>query len=551
MNKDLWFVEINRACGEAIDAEIKNDPSIALQKYAHCIELVGRAIKGGLKQTNATPKEINNLFNVASQCLERSKVLLSTNTSVPNHLSADDIRKRKSTRTDGNGIRQQFERIISELDDGITSLQMKDDVTASEQKDDRRKSLAAKMLDAVTSSDPWEAFIHKNFTYPSDKIRRDLQWAREISTAKDSKAHIYKYLKFICDNGGVHPLSRLIDLFNIHFSQTHIISEGVSFYNPKACYEDIKGFVACLFDKVLLNHWVGMGSYRKEVISCLYALVLRRVFPSIIKVMDVQQFNYKCNMLVRIMNEQNMTLQDLDVRDYMQDASVYQYTINTLSMISNPMLTIEEYADRLGEAFVQTICAVEECCEKSNVDPSTVQLEVNEVLAVSLYITLKSNIPHFASIMDLIFEFISVGEISRDARYAIMMIRNSLQWGLTFDLSMEQQEYHDEQQQQDQQQTHVVPTAQPILDFSQPLHQVEPEPLVSHVSPMIEYHQHQLTQDEDFLDFLDGHMGNDWTTKPPPPTQSYAPPIQNKQYASPPPQHVDQLAARMSMLLKK
>jgi hypothetical protein len=73
---------------------------------------------------------------VGVQCMERSKELLTikVDSLVQSELSRKDSTRdsiRDSIRSvELNGIRYQFEKIIGELDDGITSRQIREDVTA-------------------------------------------------------------------------------------------------------------------------------------------------------------------------------------------------------------------------------------------------------------------------------------------------------------------------------------------------------------------------------------------------------------------------------------
>jgi hypothetical protein len=144
--------------------------------------------------------------------------------------------------------------------------------------------------------------------------------------------------------------------------------------------------------------------------------------------------------------------------------------------------------------------------------------------------------------MDLIFEFISYSDISRDTRYAINLFRNSWQWALTFDMGgdqgeeepqhveeeehtedqglMQAQEHHD----QGYDQTNYIqkPTAQPLLDFAQSKNQVKDDMNMGYCSPMLDFSELQLKkpedvkqeQHDDFSNFLEGHMSGDWTEQP-------------------------------------
>ncbi len=90
--------------------------------------------------------------------------------------------------------------------------------------------------------------------------------------------------------------------------------------------------------------------------------------------MDLQPFNKKVDSRILLLSEDDMSLKDLDVREYLCAEDAYADAIATLSLLKNPSLTIEEYADRLGEAFLQTCWAVEECCQRANIDSTTLQL---------------------------------------------------------------------------------------------------------------------------------------------------------------------------------
>ena len=87
-----------------------------------------------------------------------------------------------------------------------------------------------------------------------------------------------------CYSGSQHPLAQLFDTFNTQFKTLHQVTSSMAFVSTKQPLDDIKQFVATLVDNTLFQHWPTMKPYRKDVVTCLYAIVVRRVFPSIIKV---------------------------------------------------------------------------------------------------------------------------------------------------------------------------------------------------------------------------------------------------------------------------